>query len=125
MKVKQFLKIFKNKKFLSPLIAVSVFIVALLLDQLTKGLIISRKIPKVGDYIQVIPKCISFVYTKNYGAAWGILQNNTIFLIIMTFIGIGLMLAFYIVRLRKVGDRASITFAISRAVPLGLSFFCA
>lgn len=119
MKVKQFFKNFKNKKYLSPLIAVGVFIFALLLDQLTKELIIKNLIPKVGDFVSVIPKCISFVYTKNYGAAWGILQNNTIFLIVMTFIGIGIMLAFYIVRLKKVGNRASITFAVSTGLIIG------
>ena len=119
MKVKQFFNIVKNKKYLSPLIVISVFIFALLLDQLTKIFIISRCIPNVGDYIKVIPKVISFVYTKNYGAAWGILQNNTIFLIIMTFIGMGIMIAFYIIRLKKVENRASITFAVATGLIVG------
>ena len=50
MKIKEFLlKLFKDKKFLSPFIVGCVFAFALILDQLTKGLIIPKLIPNVYD----------------------------------------------------------------------------
>ncbi len=119
MKNNKFLLVFKEKKYLSTVIVGIVFVFAILVDQLTKGLIIPAFIPKVGDSLKIIPKFISFIYVKNYGAAWGIFQNNTIFLSIMTFIGLGIILAFYIVRLKKVGNRTSMLFAVSIGLMLG------
>lgn len=120
MKIKEFLlKLFKDKKFLSPFIVGCVFAFALILDQLTKGLIIPKLIPNVYDHIKVIPKFISFIYVQNKGAAWGILKDNTIFLIIMSFIGIALILSLYILRLKKTGSRTSILFAVSVGLIIG------
>lgn len=120
MKIKElFSKLFKDKKFLSPFIVCCVFAFALILDQLTKGLIIPKLIPNVYDHIKVIPKFISFIYVQNKGAAWGILKDNTIFLIIMSFIGIALILSFYILRLKRTGNRTSILFAVSVGLIIG------
>lgn len=120
MKIKEFLlKLFKDKKFLSPFIVGCVFAFAFILDQLTKGLIIPKLIPNVYDHIKVIPKFISFIYVQNKGAAWGILKDNTIFLIIMSFIGIALILSFYILRLKRTGNRTSILFAVSVGLIIG------
>ncbi|MCI8556045.1 MAG: signal peptidase II [Clostridia bacterium] len=120
MKIKEFFsKLFKDKKFLSPFIVCCVFAFALILDQLTKGLIIPKLIPNVYDHIKVIPKFISFIYVQNKGAAWGILKDNTIFLIIMSFIGIALILSFYILRLKRTGNRTSILFAVSVGLIIG------
>ena len=120
MKIKElFSKLFKDKKFLSPFIVCCIFAFALILDQLTKGLIIPKLIPNVYDHIKVIPKFISFIYVQNKGAAWGILKDNTIFLIIMSFIGIALILSFYILRLKRTGNRTSILFAVSVGLIIG------
>jgi len=120
LKIKEFFsKLFKDKKFLSPFIVCCVFAFALILDQLTKGLIITKLIPNVYDHIKVIPKFISFIYVQNKGAAWGILKDNTIFLIIMSFIGIALILSFYILRLKRTGNRTSILFAVSVGLIIG------
>jgi signal peptidase II len=120
LKIKEFFsKLFKDKKFLSPFIVCCVFAFALILDQLTKGLIIPKLIPNVYDHIKVIPKFISFIYVQNKGAAWGILKDNTIFLIIMSFIGIALILSFYILRLKRTGNRTSILFAVSVGLIIG------
>ncbi len=120
MKIKEFFsKLFKDKKFLSPFIVGCVFAFALILDQLTKGLIIPKLIPNVYDHIKVIPKFISIIYVQNKGAAWGILKDNTIFLIIMSFIGIALILSLYILRLKKTGNRTSILFAVSVGLIIG------
>ncbi len=91
----------------------------MLIDQLTKGLIIPAYIPKVGDYLKVIPNFISFIFVKNYGAAWGIFENNTIFLSIMTFVGIAIIIAFYILRLKTVGNRTSMLMAVSVGLLIG------
>ncbi len=119
MKSKDFFKIFKNRKYLSPLIVVMVFIFALLLDQLTKTFIIANLIPNVGDYMSVIPKVISFIFVKNKGAAWGIFEDNTIFLIIMTFIGMAIIMTFYILRLKNAGNKSSILLAVTVGLIMG------
>lgn len=103
----------KNKRNLSIILAVSIFAGILLLDLLTKGLIIPNLIPKVGDTVDVIPNFINFVYVKNFGAAWGMFAGRPIFLIIISIFVLGLLIAFYILRIRKTGEKSSVLFGIS------------
>ncbi len=119
MKNKKNIPIFKEKRFLSAFVVGMVFVLAILVDQLTKGLIIPAFIPKVGDSMKVLPNIINFIYVKNFGAAWGIFKNNTIFLIIVTILGIALIATFYVVRMVKMGNRVSILFAVSTGMMLG------
>lgn len=63
-----------------------------LLDQLTKYLVI--KGIEFGESIKVIDKFFYLVHWRNKGAAWGIMQNGTIFFIIVTII-VSVFLVFY------------------------------
>lgn len=103
----------KNKILLSIILSTSIFVGILLLDLLTKGLIIPNLIPNVGDRVGLIPKLISFIYVKNYGAAWGILGGRNIFLIVMSIVILALFITFYVLRVRKVGNKTSCLLGIS------------
>ena len=103
----------KIKKFISPIIAISICVGVLLLDLLTKGLIIKYVVPNVGDSAKVLPPLINFIYVKNTGAAWGIFGGRQIFLIILTTIILALFITFYILRVKRIGEKSSILFAVS------------
>ena len=102
----------KNKKILSIVLAVTIFTAILVLDLLTKEFIISRLIPNVGDSVDVMPGFINFIYVKNTGAAWGVLSGSKAFLIIITIVILILFLVFYILRVRRVGNKSSVWLAI-------------
>ncbi len=120
MKIKQFIKkFFNNRLYVSIFLFLCLFIVSILLDQLTKELIIKNLIPNVGDSVRVIPKVISFIFVKNTGAAWGIFSNSLVFLIIMTFLGMGLLMTFYGLRLKKVGKNSSLFLGICTGLIMG------
>jgi len=104
----------KNKKmWISIILSISIFVGILLLDMLTKGLIIPNLIPNVGDRVGVIPRIISFIYVKNYGAAWGILGGRNIFLIVISIVILALFIIFYVLRIKKVGNKSSCLLGIS------------
>ena len=52
------------------------------LDQWTKMLAVSAL--QQGGSFQVIPGLLEFTYVQNYGAAFGMLQNKTLFFLILT-----------------------------------------
>lgn len=104
---------FKDRQSLSIFLCIVSFVTFILLDQLTKGLLIPKVIPDVGDMQKVIPGFISFVFVKNYGAAWGIFQNNNIFLIIASILGILLVGVFYLLRVMRAGQKSSRLFALA------------
>lgn len=98
----------KNKKILiSIILSCAIFVIVLLADLLTKGLIIPNLIPNVGDRVGIIPKVISFIYVKNFGAAWGIFGGRNIFLIVTSILILTLFLTFYILRLKKAKNNIS------------------
>ena len=70
-------------------------LIALLLDQGTKilftgffteqsGMIVSGLLKSEGDSVTVIPKTFSLTYVLNKGAAFGILQNQRLFFLLIT-----------------------------------------
>ena len=109
----------KIKKFLSPIIAISINVGVLLLDLLTKGLIIKHVVPNVGDSAKVLPPIINFIYVKNTGAAWGIFGGRPIFLIILTSIILALFITFYVLRVKKAGEKSSILLAVGAGLIVG------
>lgn len=98
---------------ISIILSISIFVGILLIDLLTKGLIIPNLIPNVGDRVGVIPKFISFIYVKNFGAAWGILGGRNIFLIVISIVVLALFIVFYVLRIKKVGNKSSCLLGIS------------
>lgn len=109
----------KNRKFLSPFLAISIFVGVLLLDLLTKEFIIKGLIPNVGDAVNVIPRFINFIYVKNTGAAWGIFAGRPVFLIIISLIVIGLLITYYVLRVKKTDKHSSVLFGISMGLIVG------
>ena len=63
---------------------VFVFILALLLDQITKS--IARKSLAVGEAADVIPGVFQFLHVENKGASWGMFQGGSVVFIIHAFI---------------------------------------
>ena len=61
-------------------------IVVLILDQVSKGVI--DIFLKLGESIPLINNFFNLYYIHNYGAAWGIFENNTILLISLTIVAL-------------------------------------
>ena len=74
------------------MIWILIIIFAVLLDQFTKYLVIMNI--ELGKSIKVIEEFFYLVHWRNKGAAWGIMQNGTLFFIIMTVI-VSIILAVY------------------------------
>ena len=79
-------------------IAVVAVLVAVILDQYTKGLAITHL--KGKESISVVDGVFRLEYLENKGAAWGMLQNQWIFLLLITIIVLTLIAILY-VRLPK------------------------
>ena len=71
---------------------IMLIIVALACDQISKVVISSYL--KFNESITVIKNFFHITYSHNYGAAWGILKNNTHFLIIFSLIAIIILLRY-------------------------------
>ena len=59
-------------------------LICILLDQLTKLLVISNI--EVDTGFNIIPSFFSITYVKNPGAAWGIFSNSTIILALLSIV---------------------------------------
>lgn len=71
---------------------IMLFIVLLIGDQASKYW--ARTVLYQQSSIQVIPHILRFTYVENRGAAFGMLQGQKIFFVIMTFLLIGLFFAY-------------------------------
>lgn len=61
-------------------------IITLLVDQIIKNIIQSYL--KLGESLTIVKKFINISYVNNYGAAWNIFNNRSIFLIIVSLIAL-------------------------------------
>ncbi len=75
-------------------IAVVAVVVAIILDQYTKGL--AQTHLKNQESISVIDGVFRFEYLENKGAAWGMLQNQWIFLLLIAVIVLSLIVILYV-----------------------------
>lgn len=88
------------------------------LDQLSKAW--ARGTLKGGEDITVIPNILSFSYLENRGAVWGILENKTLFLILLTtVIFIVLLFIYFKLPTQKRYDPARILLVFIAAGGLG------
>ena len=74
------------------MIPLVVLLVTLMADQVTKGLIVlnmdpGQSVPDAGLF--------RFTYVTNSGSAFGLFPNQTLFLVLASFVGIGVLLVFY------------------------------
>jgi len=90
----------KNKK-LYPITTI-----IFLFDQIIKGIVIKNM--DLYSKIKIIPNFFSIYYVKNTGAAFSILENNTIFLIVLSVIII-LVINQYIAKEKNI-DKKSLIF---------------
>ncbi len=74
----------KNKKII---ILIIIGIIIILLDQISKFIIIEKN-------ITIIPSFLSFTYTENTGAAFNIGSNNLLFIILVNIIILGIIIKF-------------------------------
>lgn len=75
-------------------ISISITIVILILDQITKFII--TKTMQIGDSFEVIPNFLSITSHRNNGAAWGILSGKMAFFYIITVIILIILIVFFI-----------------------------
>ena len=75
------------------LISIIIGIITILIDQITKALIVSNL---YRDEVILIDKVLSFTYVENYGAAWGIFNKYDILLKILIPIFILVIIVFLI-----------------------------
>ena len=95
--------------------------ILVLLDQSTKWL--AQLNLKFFESIIIIPKILSFDLVHNYGAAYGILQNQRVFLLIVTAIVIfgGIIFAKKIIQSRF--SQYGLIFLLSGAIGNGIDRF--
>lgn len=67
--------------------------ILILMDQISKYIIV--KTMNVGESIPVIGEVLQITSHRNYGAAWGMLQNQMIFFYIITIIVLIALIYFY------------------------------
>ena len=79
---------------MSALLAILVCIGLIVIDQVSKFLAIVKLAPI--ENITVIPGILDFTFVKNYGAAFGILQGQSWFFVIITIVILGgILVAFW------------------------------
>lgn len=86
-------------------------IIFLIVDQITKILVVNSLVP--GKNIEIIKNIFSIIYTNNTGAAFSILLGKRIFLIVVAVLIIGVLL-YYIKRnkIEKKIDIIALSFVI-------------
>lgn len=67
--------------------------ILILIDQISKYIIV--KTMNIGESISVIGEVLQITSHRNYGAAWGMLQNQMIFFYIITIIVLIALIYFY------------------------------
>jgi len=96
-----------NQNKISKIVYAVIFILGVGLDQITKNL--ASTMLDSGEMVDVIGNIFQFVYTENYGAAFGMMQGKHTFFYIVT----GIVILFILYFLYKMPQD-------SRYVPLGV-----
>lgn len=78
-----------------------IFACFILLDQVTKK--VAQSVLKGKQTVHLIPQFLGFQYLENRGAAFGILQGQKIFFIMITIIALILLGAFY----REISEKST------------------
>lgn len=82
--------------------------ITLLVDQASKAII--ETILSLNEEFTIIKNFFSFHYINNYGAAWSILNNHTVFLILLSLFA--LLLIYHFMYLFKTNKRNNIAFGL-------------
>ncbi|MEW6623170.1 MAG: signal peptidase II [Bacillota bacterium] len=88
-------------------------LIILILDQLTKYIVVINMYP--NQTIPVIENVFHITYVRNPGAAFGILQNQILFFILITFAVVLVLIGVY----WKVAHRKNLVLTVALALQLG------
>ncbi len=86
-----------------------IMLLVLFLDILSK--LVICKLINPGDSIKIIDNFFRLTLVYNYGAAWSILNNQTLFLIIVSFLAI-ILLIFMIIKEKKLTNLNNIFYGL-------------
>ena len=75
-----------------------IILVVFLLDQVSKYYI--QVTPALHGSIEIIPKFLYITYCKNTGIAWSMLSGKRLFLIVVSLIEIGVLIYFFIEKMK-------------------------
>ena len=75
-----------------------IILVVFLLDQVSKYYI--QVTPALHSSIEIIPKFLYITYCKNTGIAWSMLSDKRLFLIVVGLIEIGVLIYFFIEKMK-------------------------
>ena len=75
-----------------------IILVVFLLDQVSKYYI--QVTPALHGSIEIIPKFLYITYCKNTGIAWSVLSGKRLFLIVVGLIEIGVLIYFFIEKMK-------------------------
>ena len=86
----------------------------IILDQISKYWI--QMNPSLHTHIEIIPNFLYITYVKNTGAAWSMLSNQTVFLIIISIIET-IILIYFLIKCKK--NKDSKLYLISLSLMIG------
>lgn len=84
----------KKKDWIKFSVMMAIIVAILVIDLVTKY-VFDAKLAR-GESVTVIPYLFNFRIVHNYGAAWGMLAGKQVFLIVLTFIFLGIFIFYYI-----------------------------
>ena len=91
------------------------FLLVLLMDQLTKYLVVENFV--LGETMPLLKNVFHFTYVRNQGAAFGILQGQQWFFIVVTIAVLGAIIIFYKdLPLHNIWNRVALGLAIGGAI---------
>ena len=75
-----------------------IFIIGIVLDQWTKGLVANNM--NLFESIEIIPGFFSITYAQNTGAAWSMMEGQMLFFYVITIVAF-ILLVFYLKNLKE------------------------
>ena len=94
----------------------AIIIMTIILDQISKYWIQIN--PSLHSHIEIIPNFLYITYVKNTGAAWSMLSNQTLFLIIISIIET-IVLIYFLVKYMKKKGKENLLYRISLSLMIG------
>lgn len=106
----------KKKDWIKFSVMMAIIVAILVVDLVTKY-VFDAKLAG-GESVTVIPYLFNFRIVHNYGAAWGMLAGKQVFLIVLTFIFLGIFI-FYFIKEKNKSWLLNVTFGFLFAGCLG------
>jgi len=99
----------KGKKNLKPYMIYIIIILLIILDQVSKYLVLEI----VGkDIKNIIPNVLNFSYVENRGGAFGIGQNSTMMFVFVNIIILGIIIRFMILQKERIDKKTQVVLSM-------------